>query len=479
VASILDCVVQPVLVVDPGGLIGFANPSAVAALGWDQAADLLGKPSHATIHYKRPDGSAFPVDECPMLLPRTTGQTVHEEDWFVRRDGTLVPVEYWSAPIGMPAGRGAVVAFSDVGERRRIERERGERDAILSALGQPVWVVTHEGVISYVNAAAVTALGFGDAAELIGQNGHWLAHYKRPDGSRFPIEECPLARIRQTGEPLNLEQDWWVRKDGSMIPVSWTAMPVQAPEGYGTAVAFSDMTARLAAEQAARERDVAAARAAELAASETRQRTVLEAALDGVISVDQQARITYANSATERIFGYRAGEMTGRDLADMIVPPSLREPHRQGRTRIQAELARAHLLYGEWLRRQNCRGDAREQLRTAHQMLTAMGADGFAERARRELLATGETVRKRTAETAGQLTAQEAQIARLAGDRRTNPEIAAELFLSPRTVEWHLRKVFTKLGISSRRELGQALRAGGQATWAARPEGVARAGRAS
>ena len=112
-------------------------------------------------------------------------------------------------------------------------------------------------------------------------------------------------------------------------------------------------------------------------------------------------------------------------------------------------------------------------------MLTAMGADGFAERARRELLATGETVRKRTADTAGQLTAQEAQIARLAVDRRTNPEIAAELFLSPRTVEWHLRKVFTKLGISSRRELGQALRAGGQATWAARPEGVARAGRAS
>ena len=335
-ASILDCVVQPVLVVDPGGLIGFANPSAVAALGWDRAADLLGKPSHATIHYKRPDGAAFPVDECPMLLPRTTGQTVHEEDWFVRRDGTLFPVEYWSAPIGMPGGRGAVVAFTDVGERRRTERERGERDAILSALGQPVWVVTHEGVISYVNAAAVTALGFGDAAELVGQNGHWLVHYKRPDGSRFPVEDCPLARIRQTGEPLSLEQDWWVRKDGSMIPVSWTAMPVQGPEGYGTAVAFSDLTARLAAEQAARERDVAAARAAELAASEARQRTILEAALDGVISIDRRARITYANTATERIFGYRAGEMTGRDLAEMIVPPSLREPHREGFARYLA-----------------------------------------------------------------------------------------------------------------------------------------------
>jgi ATP/maltotriose-dependent transcriptional regulator MalT len=126
---------------------------------------------------------------------------------------------------------------------------------------------------------------------------------------------------------------------------------------------------------------------------------------------------------------------------------------RLGRTRVRAELARAQLLYGEWLRRHNRRVDAREQLRVAHQMLTAMGIEGFAERARRELLATGETVRRRAVETADELTAQEAQIARLAGDGRTNLEIGAELFLSSRTVEWHLHKVFTKLGISSRRQL--------------------------
>jgi PAS domain S-box-containing protein len=336
VASILDCVVQPVLVVDQAGLIQFANPSALAALGYDQACDLLDKPSHDTIHYKRPDGTAFPVEECPMLAVRTTGQTVHVEDWLVRRDGTLFPVEYWSAPIGMPGGRGAVVALTDIGERRRIERALRERDAILSALGQPVWVVTHDGAISYVNAAAVAALGFGDASELVGQNGHWLVHYKRPDGSRFPIEDCPLARVRQTGEPLYLEQDWWVRKDGSMIPVTCTAMPIQASGGYGTAVAFSDLTVRLAAEQAARERDVAEARAAELAASEARQRTILEAALDGVISIDHRARITYANTAAERIFGYRADDMIGRELADVIVPPSLRQAHRDGFARYLA-----------------------------------------------------------------------------------------------------------------------------------------------
>jgi DNA-binding CsgD family transcriptional regulator len=126
---------------------------------------------------------------------------------------------------------------------------------------------------------------------------------------------------------------------------------------------------------------------------------------------------------------------------------------RLGRTRMRAELARAHLLYGEWLRRENRRIDAREQLRHSYQTLTGMGMDGFAERARRELLATGETVRKRTVETLTELTAQEAQITKLARDGHTNQEIAAQLFISPRTVEWHLGNVFTKLGITSRKDL--------------------------
>ena len=130
---------------------------------------------------------------------------------------------------------------------------------------------------------------------------------------------------------------------------------------------------------------------------------------------------------------------------------------RLGRTRIRFELARAHLLYGEWLRRERRRMDAREQLRRAHEMLSDMGAEAFAERARRELAATGETVRKRSVETRDQLTAQEAQIARLARDGLSNPEIGARLFISPRTVEYHLHKVFTKLRIGSRIQLDGAL----------------------
>jgi DNA-binding CsgD family transcriptional regulator len=136
---------------------------------------------------------------------------------------------------------------------------------------------------------------------------------------------------------------------------------------------------------------------------------------------------------------------------------------RLDQTPIQAELARSHLLYGEWLRRQGRRMDAREQLRTAHQMLDTMGMAAFAERARRELAATGETARTRTApaaRTAGAgepLTTQEAQVARLARDGLSNPEIGARLFISARTVKYHLHKVFTKLGISSRRQLYRVL----------------------
>ena len=142
------------------------------------------------------------------------------------------------------------------------------------------------------------------------------------------------------------------------------------------------------------------------------------------------------------------------EIADRLYRESI---DRLGRTRVRVELARGHLLYGEWLRRERRRVDAREQLRIAHEMLIAMGADGFAQRARRELMATGETVRKQTVETRDELTHQEAQIARLAADGRTNPEIGGELFISARTVEWHLRKVYAKLGVSSRRQLRERL----------------------
>jgi DNA-binding CsgD family transcriptional regulator len=145
----------------------------------------------------------------------------------------------------------------------------------------------------------------------------------------------------------------------------------------------------------------------------------------------------------------RSGEEAERSYREAI--------ERLGRTRLRPELARAQLLFGEWLRREGRRVDARAQLRTAYEQFTAIGMEAFGERARNELLATGEKVRKRNAETRNDLTDQERRIAQLARDGLSNPEVGARLFLSPRTVEWHLRKVFGKLGVNSRRELRDAL----------------------
>jgi DNA-binding CsgD family transcriptional regulator len=186
------------------------------------------------------------------------------------------------------------------------------------------------------------------------------------------------------------------------------------------------------------------------AASRTGDEALVTAALEWL---SERTRVTPSEWALGIEARVRALLSEG-DAAESLYRESIDQ---LGRTRVRVELARSHLLFGEWLRRERRRVDAREQLRTAHEMLDAMGVEAFAERARRELLATGETARKRTVETRDELTAQERQIARLARDGLSNPEIGTRLFISPRTVKYHLRKVFIKLDITSRNELDRVL----------------------
>jgi len=182
------------------------------------------------------------------------------------------------------------------------------------------------------------------------------------------------------------------------------------------------------------------------AASRVGETDVARNALDRLTEMTQPAGTDWGLGTQMRS---RALLSDGKD-ADALYREAI---ERFARTGLRPELARTHLLYGEWLRREGRRIDAREHLRAAHETFVAIGMEAFAERTRRELVATGETVRKRSPETRAELTPQEEQIARLARDGLSNPEIAAQLFLSARTVEWHLRKVYAKLGISSRREL--------------------------
>ena len=182
------------------------------------------------------------------------------------------------------------------------------------------------------------------------------------------------------------------------------------------------------------------------AASRTGRRAVAADALRRLADISEA-------SGTDWALGLHAR------CAALVSDADVAEPHfqeaidRLSRTRIRGELARTHLLYGEWLRQQNRRNDAHDPLHTAHTMFTTMGMNGFADRAAEELAAIGETTRKRSDESAGQLTAQETQIVRLVREGLSNQEIAVRLFISRRTVEWHLSKIFAKLEITSRRQL--------------------------
>jgi DNA-binding CsgD family transcriptional regulator len=187
------------------------------------------------------------------------------------------------------------------------------------------------------------------------------------------------------------------------------------------------------------------------AAARSDQRERARAAADQLSQLAVASASNWALGAAARsralVSGGRAAEEEYREAIELL-----------GRTRMATHLARARLVYGEWLRREKRRIDARDQLRSAFDALASMGAEAFAERARRELQATGETVRKRSDDTRVDLTPQEEEIAQLACEGRTNSEISAQLFIGRRTVEWHLGKVFAKLDIGSRLELDQALR---------------------
>jgi PAS domain S-box-containing protein len=210
-AAVLRTVAQPVWVVDPDGLIRFANPAAVAALGYDTPDELLGRHSHETIHYKHADGSPYPASECPMLLPRTTGERVERDlDWFFRRDGSMFPVSYVSVPLEMPEGRGAVVAFSELRER---EAELGEeqaalrRVATLVARGAPpdeVFAAVAREIARVLNLPLVEMCRYepDETATVIAATGR----HPFQTGTNWPLDGDSLTgMVWRTGKPARID----------------------------------------------------------------------------------------------------------------------------------------------------------------------------------------------------------------------------------------------------------------------------------
>jgi PAS domain S-box-containing protein len=222
-AAVLSAAAQPIWVVDPDDVIRFANPAAIAALGYDRADQLLGRRSHDTIHHSRPDGTPYPAAECPMLLPRITGEPISSDlDWFFRRDGSIFPVSYVSVPIEMQEGRGAVVAFTDIEDRRRAERELREHDEILAAERASL-----RRVAALVAGGAASAEVFAAIAREVGQViglpmialwrygpdgtatviGAWSEHpHPFEVGTRWPLDGPTIcAKVLKTGSPARIE----------------------------------------------------------------------------------------------------------------------------------------------------------------------------------------------------------------------------------------------------------------------------------
>jgi DNA-binding CsgD family transcriptional regulator len=304
------------------------------------------------------------------------------------------------------------------------------------------------GMANFLAALSVHSGAFADAAALIDEVDAITQATGIPP---LKYAACMLAATRGDHAQVQAISDdalprAMARGEGSALGLFWwlSALLHNGHGHYGEALA--------AARQACEHEDVMAYGWAlvELIEAGVRVGRPDEAAA----ALDRLSERTQA-SGTDWALGIEAGSRALLSEGQDAEPLYREAVERLARTRGVVHLARARLLYGEWLRRENRRVDAREQLRAAHDMFSGIGAEGFAERARHELAATGETARRRTDDARGVLTPQEAHIARLAKDGLSNPEIGAQLFISPRTVQYHLRKVFAKLDITSRKQLGR------------------------
>jgi PAS domain S-box-containing protein len=222
-AAVLDTVAQPIWVVDPDGVIRFANPAAIAALGYDSSDELAGRRGHEAIHYRHPDGAPYPAADCPMLLPRTTGETAARDlDWFFRRDGSMFRVSWVSAPIAMPAGRGAVVAFTDIEDRMRAEQMLREHEAVLAAregsLRRIAALVAGGAASAEVFAAIAREVGgviglpmvvvwrFEDDATAVVLGAWSETPHPFEAGTRWPLDGPTICtRVRDSGRPARID----------------------------------------------------------------------------------------------------------------------------------------------------------------------------------------------------------------------------------------------------------------------------------
>ena len=413
------------------GRLGMGMPDAATAARTapagpppPRAADLL--LDGLAVRYADGNGAAAPILKRALAALRN-GNGEYGEDmrwpWLACRVAAdLFDDESWQ-----------VLATRHV----RVAREAGALGVLTIALMQLSQMLVFEGRL---DAAAALVEEIDSISEATGS--------RRISVPKLMLAACQGDEARASELIDEAERDASARGEGSALTFGEHARAVlhNALGHYDTAL---DNAQRASAQD---ELHVSAWSLSELveAAARSGKPEVAADALERLRERTQVARTEWALGVEARC----AALLSDDAIAEGLYREAI---ERLGRSRVALELARAHLLYGEWLRRRGRRVEAREQLRSAHASFVDMGADVFAQRACRELLATGETARKRTFETGDELTPHEARIARMARDGASNQDIATELFVSRKTVEYHLHKVFSKLGISTRQQLESVL----------------------
>jgi DNA-binding CsgD family transcriptional regulator len=426
--------------------VGLARETYLAAL---EAAIHAGHLSRSGVRETASTARAAPRPQpCRAIDPLLDGLTAMFSDGFAAAvpvlNQALLTLQNEENPRWLSLGANAALDLCADGAARALasrQRDLASRAGALSALGQSLLVLA----LLHVHAG-----DFAAADDLIER------------ASVMPTPAVCAARINAT-----LLLSAHRGSDMEALERIEQAIEQASAQGEGRVVAFAEMTKALLHNSLGRYRDaiVAAQEACghrQLGISDLALMELVEAAARcGEREVAQAALGQLSDrtsaSGTDWALGMEARSralLCEGQAADELYRTAI---ERLGRCSVTTALARGHLVYGEWLRREARRVEARQQLRIAHQMFTVMGADAFAKRAQRELLATGERLRKRAMESNKQLTSQEAQISQLARDGSSNPEIASTLHISPRTVEYHLTKVFNKLGISSRNQLHRVL----------------------
>jgi diguanylate cyclase (GGDEF)-like protein/PAS domain S-box-containing protein len=302
---ILNSIGEGLVGMDQRGMITFINPAGSNLLGY-QSEEVMGKNLHGLIHHKKPDGTPYPQEECPMYSTITTGeisQVANEVFWT--KTGAPLPVEYMTTPIKKDGQvTGAVGVFRDITERVAMERLRVQNEMILNSIGEGLFEIDKNGEVIFVNPAAVKLTGF-EAKELVGQNMHKLMHYKRADGSPYPEEECPIHATLQDGESHFITDDVFWTKSGAPLPVAYLTNPIEEDgKIVGVVGSFRDITWRKQAE-------------ANLKQSNEYLEKVFDNSNEGIGIVDSNGLVRKWNKAAEESYGYTFKELQGKPASDL------------------------------------------------------------------------------------------------------------------------------------------------------------------